>query len=90
MADQATVSSNRCDLGQFDEMHQLRCDMAKMTNERDLLVEDAQLMRDLKREIKGLNTSINMGFGGYGGAGNVKALVLGRLWRRIRMEADQE
>jgi hypothetical protein len=64
--------------------------MAKMTNERDLLVEDAQLMRDLKREIKGLNTSINMGFGGYGGAGNVKALVLGRLWRRIRMEADQE
>ena len=90
MADQATISSNRCDLAAFDELHQLRCDLAKMTNERDLLAEDAQLMRDLKREIKGHDTTIQVRFGGYAGAGDSKLLKLGRLWRQVQMEADQE
>ena len=91
MADQATISSDGYDLSlaQLDEIHQLRCDLAKMTNERDLLVGDAQLMRDLKREIKGHNTTIQVRFGGYAGAGNSKLLKLGRLWRQVQMGADQ-
>ena len=74
--------------GQFDETYQLRCDLAKMTNERDLLVDDARMMRDLKREIRGFESGIQVKAVGFWGMGDARILGLARIWREIQLSAN--
>jgi len=59
-----------------------------MTNERDLLVDDARMMQDLKREIRGLESNLQVKAGGFGGCGNAKIFALARIWREIQLSAN--
>jgi hypothetical protein len=50
------------------------------------LEEDAQLMRDLKREIKGCKILVQVEI--ENAVGSVKVAAIGKIMRQIQMEAD--
>ena len=73
---------------QVDQMHQMRLDYQDMVEQRDALVEDAQLMRDFMREIKGQKITVQVGV--ETGVGQAKLYALAKLVREIQRRADME
>ncbi len=71
----------------FDPLAQARYDLAQAQARLMELEDDAQLMRDLKREIKGLDVRLE-NHGMRQGDGAMSKLA--KIWRRIQTEAHME